>query len=109
MDDGYSRVGPVDDFPEGRGRKVTVGDEEIALWRVGGRFYAVSNVCSHQHISALHMGTLSGLTLTCPMHGWSYSLETGKPESGEGAIRTFGVLVRGGEVFIQIPRPRGEE
>ena len=55
------------------------------------------------------MGTLSGLTLTCPMHGWSYSLETGKPESGEGAIRTFGVLVRGGEVFIQIPRPRGEE
>lgn len=104
--DGFTRVGRLGDFPEGRGRKVTVADEEIAVWNVGGTVYAVSNVCSHQHISALHEGTLGGLTLTCPMHGWSYSLETGKAVSGQGAIRRFDVRIEKGEVFVQVPPSR---
>ncbi len=103
MRDGYIRVATASDFPDGKGRKVVVADDEVALWRVNGRFYAVSNVCAHQHISALHLGIRDGLQITCPMHGWSYSLETGIAVSGNGRVRVYKVLVEGDGVFIELP------
>jgi len=103
MHEGFVRVAGVSEIPEGRGRRFEIGNEEVALWHVRGRFYAISNVCAHQHVSALHLGTLDGLTISCPMHGWTYSLETGKSESGDGRVRIFAVSVEGEDVFIEVP------
>ena len=101
--DGYMRVATASQLPEGKGRKCVVGDEEVALWHVDGRFYAISNVCAHQHVSALHAGIREGLQVTCPMHGWTYSLESGIAASGNGRVRVFRVLVEGDSVYIEVP------
>jgi nitrite reductase/ring-hydroxylating ferredoxin subunit len=103
---GYVSVGKFSSLREKRGVKVIVGGEEIALWRVGGKVYAIDNVCSHQHIPAMHQGRLEGLAVACPMHGWTYSLETGLPLFGNGRIRTFSVKVEGDDVYVEVPRPR---
>jgi nitrite reductase/ring-hydroxylating ferredoxin subunit len=100
----YRRVAGVSELADGRGKKLQIGDQEIALWRVNGRFYAISNVCAHQHIAALHLGTLNELKISCPMHGWTYSLETGKTDSGEGQVRVFGVIVEGDDVYVEVPK-----
>ena len=84
---------------------VRVDGEEIALWSVDGKLYAINNVCPHQHFSMLHKGFLDGINVTCPMHGWTYSLETGTTVSGEGRVRVFKVLVEVDDVLIEAPAP----
>ena len=99
--DGFIKVARLSEIGERRSKKVLIGDEEVALWRVGGRIYAIGNVCAHQHFSMLHQGILNGLTVSCPMHGWTYSLETGKATSGSGAVRTYRVMVEDDAVFVE--------
>ena len=77
--------------------------EQIVLWRVNGKIYALNNFCPHQHIAALHQGTLEHLCVTCPMHGWTFSLETGAATFGSGRAKTFRVKVEGDSVFVERP------
>jgi len=102
------RVASLSEIAEGRSLRVRLGDDEIALWRVRGRLYAIGNVCSHQHFSELHRGILSGLTVACPMHGWTYSLETGIAVSGSGRVRTYNVSVEGESVYVEPSAGEGE-
>jgi NAD(P)H-dependent nitrite reductase small subunit len=102
---GFVRVARLSDIAEGKSARVRLGDDEVALWRVRGEMYAIGNVCSHQHFSELHRGILSGLTVACPMHGWTYSLETGIALSGNGRVRKYNVKVEGDDVYIERPVP----
>jgi nitrite reductase/ring-hydroxylating ferredoxin subunit len=99
-DDGFSPVARLSELREGCGRKVILHGTEIALWRVGGRIYAIGNICSHQHFSLMHEGILDGLTVGCPMHGWSYSLLTGKAVAGNGSVPVFPVRVQDDVVCV---------
>ncbi len=105
MEKSFVKVARLSDIAEGKSARVSLGDDEIALWRVRGKLYAIGNVCSHQHFSELHRGMLSGLTVACPMHGWTYSLETGIAVSGSGRVRTYEVKVEGENVFIDRTPP----
>lgn len=98
----FVKVARKSDLREGRGTLVRVGSEEIALFNVSGNLFAINNVCAHQHFSALHQGTLRDSTVTCPMHGWSYSVETGKAVDGEGCVKTYPVKIVGEHVFVEI-------
>src|SRR5512135_1047214 len=100
MNDGWVLVARMDDLTEGRGRRCRVGDEQIALWLVNGTCYAIDSVCAHQHMSTLHEGIRSDLEVTCPLHGWSYSLVNGRATHGSGRVRTFPVKIERGAVYI---------
>ncbi len=102
MSAAYVKVAKLADLSERHGKFIRIEDDEIALFKVDGKLYAIDNVCPHQHISALHQGELTGLTVTCPMHGWTYSLETGKAEGGSGQVKTYPVKVVGENVFIEV-------
>jgi nitrite reductase (NADH) small subunit len=99
----FVKVARTADIPERRSRLIHIDGEEIALWHVNGKFFAISNICSHQHISALHQGALNGMNVTCPMHGWTYSLETGVAAFGNGRVKTYQVKVEAGAVFVEKP------
>jgi NAD(P)H-dependent nitrite reductase small subunit len=101
----FVRVARISDLRERRGTLVRLEGEEIALWRVDGKVYAINNVCPHQHFSMLHQGSLQGLHVTCPMHGWSFSLEDGRAQTGNGRARTYQVKQEGDAVFIEKPEP----
>lgn len=96
----FVKVAKTSEVFEKKAKLIRLGDEDIALWHVDGKFYAINNVCAHQHFSALHQGELDGLKVTCPMHGWTYSLETGKAVSGDGCVKTYQVKVEGEFVWI---------
>lgn len=102
---GFVKVATVSEISERRSKRIKVGDEEIALWRVDGAYYAINNVCCHQHIPALHLGILDGHQVSCPMHGWTYSLLTGREETGQGKVRTYRVLVERDCIYIEEPAP----
>jgi NAD(P)H-dependent nitrite reductase small subunit len=99
----FVKVARASDIPERRNKVIHLGNEQIALWHANGRFYAINNVCPHQHIPALHKGILNGDKVTCPMHGWTYSLETGVAEFGDGKVKTYRVKVEGEDIFVEKP------
>ena len=101
MEAAFVKVEKVPAGPEGRSKRVKVGDQEIALWHVQGKFYAIDNVCAHQHFAMLHQGILEGLTVACPMHGWTFSLETGRATIGNGKLKTYAVKVVGDFVWVE--------
>lgn len=99
----FVKVARFSEIGERRSRLVKLEGEEIALWRVDGKIYAINNVCPHQHFSMLHQGTLDGVYLTCPMHGWAFSLEDGVPRTGNGKARTYQVKLEGDDVYVEMP------
>jgi nitrite reductase (NADH) small subunit len=96
-------VGEVADFPQGRGRRVTAGNKDIAIWHVEGVLYALTASCPHQHHSVMHEGILNGRSITCPMHGWTFSLADGKASPGDGRLRMYPVGIEDGQVFVEVP------
>ena len=104
MQDDFVIVARTSDVPDRRCKLVCVDGEEIALWHVGERFFAINNVCPHQHFSSLHQGSLEGLFVVCPMHGWSFCLEDGRPGFGNGRVRTYQVRISGKDVLVERPK-----
>ena len=69
------------DIPNNRrGKKFVIGDDtEIAVFKVNGNIYAVSNICPHNHSTVTYDGYVDeDLYLACPVHGWQFSLITGE-------------------------------
>ena len=95
---------PFKDLPtNGRGIKVTVNGEDVAVFCIGDEFFAVSNVCPHQHFSRIHEGMLEGLVVTCPMHGWSFDIRSGACVNGAGSLRRYEVTLHENEMIVELP------
>ena len=103
MSDRFVKVARLSEISEHHSKRVILGDEEIALWRVNGTVYAINNICPHQHFPVLHQATLEGIKVTCPMHGWTYSLETGSADSGSGRVKTYPVKIVGDDILVEQP------
>jgi nitrite reductase (NADH) small subunit len=95
-------VASLAELPERVGWLVTVGEQEVALFRVGDRVYALDNECPHRG-AALAFGEVRGETVRCPLHAWPFHLPTGAcPEFPEAAVRCHPVHLEGGQVFIEL-------
>jgi len=62
------------ELPDGEPRAVRLLDEDIVLWRVGGRVHAWRDLCLHRG-TRLSLGSVQGETLVCAYHGWTYNQE----------------------------------
>jgi nitrite reductase/ring-hydroxylating ferredoxin subunit len=51
----------------------------------------------------LHEGTLEGMFVTCPMHGWTFCLADGMPKTGNGRAKIYQVKVEGENVLVAKP------
>jgi nitrite reductase/ring-hydroxylating ferredoxin subunit len=106
-------VARVDDFPPGERRIVTHGRRSIGVFRVGDRFFAVSNHCPHLGGPLCEGRTQAWVRssrpgeyvvdgertlIACPWHGWEYDLATGQSFAGPGVppARTYSAAVDSG-------------
>jgi nitrite reductase/ring-hydroxylating ferredoxin subunit/DMSO/TMAO reductase YedYZ heme-binding membrane subunit len=105
INDEWVFVGRVGEIEEGRARILTVAGERVAVFRDGGSFHALSNLCQHQN-GPLGEGRLVDGCVTCPWHGFQYDAVTGAaPPPFEERVPTFDTDVRDGQVFVAT-RPR---
>jgi nitrite reductase (NADH) small subunit/3-phenylpropionate/trans-cinnamate dioxygenase ferredoxin subunit len=96
------RIAAVADVPPGTGRVVETGGKDIALFNVGGRFYAIDNGCPHRG-GPLGEGDIEGTIVTCPWHAWRWDVTTGTNTNNPAVkVGCFGVAVEGGEVFLEV-------
>lgn len=99
----FAKVAEKKDFVVKKSKRITVEGIDLALFSLNGKFHAVQNDCPHQHFSAMHEGILNGQEITCPMHGWTFDLTTGKATIGGGRLKVFEVKTEGDDIFVEIP------
>ena len=58
-------------------KAVKMKDKDILITNINGSFYAMDNPCTHEG-GDLSKGSLKGNTVTCPIHGSTFDVTTGK-------------------------------
>jgi nitrite reductase (NADH) small subunit len=90
----------ISELAEGAGASLVLDTHKIALFRLGGKFYAMADSCMHRG-GPLGTGHIEGERVTCPWHAWDFEVKTGKCLTMEGASqKTFPVKVEDGMVFV---------
>ena len=72
----FTRVAAVTDVPDPGKTLVEVDGEMVALFHVGGTFYALDDVCTHDG-GPLADGELRDHKISCPRHGARFDIRTG--------------------------------
>ncbi len=102
----WHKILETDELPDGRVKTVTIGDQNLAVSRVGDQYGALDNRCPHQG-GPLGEGTIEGGWLRCPWHGYDYSPLDGKPPSGfSDAPPCFATEVRDDGVYVSLGPPK---
>ena len=97
------KVAQVSQVASGTGTVVSAEGRAIAVFNVGGTFYALANECTHMG-GPLGKGRLDGTTVTCPWHGSQFDVTSGEVKKGPARkpVATYPVRVQGDDVFVQI-------
>lgn len=92
-----------DEVPQQGSRIVKTPRGCLALFRTAeGEFFALDDKCPHKQ-GPLSQGIVHGAFVTCPLHSFVISLETGEAQGAdEGRVRTRAVRVVDGRVQIQL-------
>lgn len=81
-------LGRIDDIPVGEGRAYVVDGRQIAVFRLrDGSLRALDAVCPHRG-GPLADGLTDSRVVVCPLHGFTYDLETGCEVGNGGAAVT---------------------
>lgn len=96
-------VAQISDLPDGRGVRVEVGEDHIAVFRLGDTVHAIGDRCSHAEAS-LSEGDVFDGEVECPRHGSPFDLETGTPRAlpATTAVPVYPTSVRDGVVYLTI-------
>lgn len=91
------------DFESGDRIVVEVRGHYVAVFMVGGNFYAIEDVCTHDD-GPLAEGELYGLEIECPRHGARFEITTGKAMSMPATqpVPRYEVRVVGDDVQVLI-------
>jgi nitrite reductase (NADH) small subunit len=94
-------VGTLSDIPRRGARCIRAADATIAIFRTADdRVFALEDRCPHRG-GPLSQGMVHDGCVTCPLHNWVISLDTGTAEGAdEGAVRTFPMKRDGDRIFI---------
>ena len=96
-----SRWGRPASIPDKAARIITApGGERIAVFRDGNTIGALTNLCAHQN-GPLGEGRIIDGCVTCPWHGYQYSLADGcAPAPFTEKLATYRTRVRNGVVEV---------
>ena len=98
------KVANVSEVSVGTGKVVQGGDKTLALFNLGGTFYALDNRCTHMG-GPLGEGAVEGNQVTCPWHGSVFNITNGEvvEPPARRPVATFRVHVERDEVLVEIP------
>jgi len=103
MPEDFVPVARVTDLPDPGSQLVEVNDQLVVLVRVGGEFFALDDVCTHDGGPLSH-GPVEDHAIICPRHGARFDLRTGRPLSmpATQSTTTHEVRVEGDQILIRL-------
>lgn len=99
----FTKVGTKAEFEDiEAGKLAEAGGQSIAIFNLGGTYYAIENTCPHRG-GPLAEGMLAGEEVICPWHGSRFNVKTGSvltPPARQG-VKSFPVRVTGDDVEVE--------
>ena len=101
-------IGALEEIPAQGARVVKTALGCVAVFRTADdAVFALDNRCPHKG-GPLSEGIVHDHKVTCPLHGWVFSLETGAAQGADkGAVATFPARIEGGRVLLEASRLAG--
>lgn len=96
----WIEIGSINDIPRRGARCVKTPQGNIAVFRtMEDQIFAIDDHCPHKG-GPLSQGIVHGAAVTCPLHNWVISLETGKAlGADEGSVRTIAIKLDGDRIL----------
>ncbi len=99
---GWVKAAEKDELLDGQTKIVNVYGRSVALFKIGGRYFAIANACLHRG-GPLGEGQVKGHEVTCPWHGWKFNVEDGSfSVIPTLRVKTYKVEQNGEGVFIEV-------
>ena len=97
---------PTADVRDGQGLQVAIDDAVVAVFKVGDRYYAIDNQCTHGP-GLLSEGEVDGDIVECNFHNGAFNIRTGEVVAPPCMVpvRTYYTEVRDGQIYIDRDRP----
>lgn len=97
----WIKVGSLDDISPMGARVIRGPDEDIAIFRTrDDQVFALRDKCPHKG-GALSQGIVHGKAVTCPLHNWVISLESGEAQGFDtGCTHTYQTRIEDGQVYV---------
>lgn len=94
-------IGALEDIPRRGARSVRTQSGDVAVFRTGDdRVFALRDQCPHK-AGPLSQGIVHGSEVTCPLHAWVISLESGAALGADhGCVPRYDVKVEQGRVLL---------
>ena len=94
-------IAALEDVPARGARVVKTRKGCVAIFRTeSDDVFALDNTCPHKN-GPLAEGIVHGSAVTCPLHNWVISLETGLAQGAdEGQVATYPVRVEDGRILL---------
>jgi len=94
-------IAPLEDVPLRGARMIKTALGCVAVFRTAeDEVFALDNACPHK-AGPLADGIVHGKSVTCPLHNWVISLETGEAQDeDEGRVATYPARVEEGRIFL---------
>ena len=99
------KICPADEIEDGEMRQAEVeGIGKIAIYRVGDRYFATSDVCTHGQASLSEDGYLEEFVITCSWHDGAFDIRTGEPCALPCTVplQTYPVALIDGDVHVEV-------
>ncbi len=97
----WQEVANEGEIREGGAKVVSVNGNEVAVFRVEGRYHAISNTCPHRG-GPLGEGLLMDTIVTCPIHNWKFDVTTGcSPAVKSMAVPKYNVKAENGKIWVE--------
>ena len=94
---------PAAELAEGQGRSIEVEGRRIAIFHLGGEFFALDGRCPHRG-GPVGEGWIEGGRVYCPLHGWSFDISTGAClDHRWKRLAKFATRVSNGMVEVELP------
>ena len=102
--DGWTETVNLKDLPDGTTQTLDIDDQSVLLSRFGDKITCFNNSCAHMGFR-LDDGVIDEGLITCPFHGFQYSLESGECLTApEVQLQPHGVRVTRNIVEVRLTR-----
>ena len=104
----WHQVAKTNEVTEDSPKQVYIGDTAIGIFRVGDKFYAIDDICTHEY-APLTEGFVDGELVECPLHAAQFHIPTGDvlaPPATE-KLSTYRVRVDGDDILVELPEAVG--
>ncbi|WP_299350817.1 nitrite reductase small subunit NirD [uncultured Shimia sp.] len=98
----WTDIAALDDIAIRGARVVKTAHGCVAVFRTGtDEVFALDNACPHKK-GPLAEGIVHGNTVTCPLHNWVFSLETGEAQGADnGRVETYAARIENGRILLE--------